>query len=74
MFVLIAAIAERGVTPQEFGELVAELTDTQKIKVLRLLTIAVSRPEARSLINECKKRGLGIDATIEELSRRLWTN
>lgn len=61
-------------TPKEFMELVSELSEAQKLKVLRLLTIAASHPEARFVIDDCRNRGLDVDGTIAELSRRLWTN
>jgi hypothetical protein len=61
-------------TLKEFEDLVAALTDTEKLKVLRLLEIAVSRPDVRSAIKDCHERGLDLDATIAELTRRLWTN
>jgi hypothetical protein len=55
-------------------DLVSELTDTRKVKVLRVLTIAVAHPDARSVIKECSARGIDLDATLTELSKRLWTN
>ena len=58
-------------TPREFGDLASELTDKQKLEVVRLLAIVVSQPEARSVIKDCSERGLDIDATLAELSRRL---
>jgi hypothetical protein len=61
-------------TVDEFEELVSELSDAQKLKVLRLLEIASARPDARSAIKDCHQRGLDLDATLAELSRRLWAN
>ena len=60
-------------TPEEFMELVSGLPDTEKLKVLRLLEIAKGHRKAGSIIEDCRKRGFDIQATIAELSKCLHT-
>ena len=58
--------------------LVTEMTDLQKLSLLQLLKIGASSPEVRSLILECRDRGLDVDGTLAEVLRRfsersVWT-
>jgi hypothetical protein len=58
--------------------LVTEMSDLQKLSLLQLLKIGASSPEVRSLILECRDRGLDVDGTLAEVLRRfsersVWT-
>jgi len=61
------------VTSEEFEDLVAGLSTSQKLKVLRLLALAAAHPSAGQVLDECNKRGLDLDATVAELSKSLWS-
>ncbi|HVY65160.1 MAG TPA: hypothetical protein VHH11_10100 [Gammaproteobacteria bacterium] len=58
-------------TREELMELVSKMNDSEKLKVLRLLQIAASCPEAMSVFKDCHGRGLDLDGTLAELFRRL---
>lgn len=51
-------------------ELVTGLTDLQKLSLLQLLKIGSTSPEVRSVVMECRDRGLDVDGTLAELLRR----
>jgi hypothetical protein len=58
--------------------LVTEMTDLQKLSLLQLLKIGASSPEVRSIVLECRDRGLDVDGTLAEVLRRfsqrsVWT-
>jgi hypothetical protein len=50
--------------------LVTEMTDLQKLSLLQLLKIGASSPEVRSIVLECRDRGLDVDGTLTEVLRR----
>lgn len=54
----------------ELVELISRLSDTQKLKVARLLEVAAGSAAARSVIEECRRRGLDLERTLAELIRR----
>jgi hypothetical protein len=58
-------------TTNEFAALVVELTDSQRLKVLSLIKIALARPEARRVLVECSERCLDLDDALAEIARRL---
>jgi hypothetical protein len=47
-----------------------EMTDLQKLSLLQLLKIGASSPEVRSIVVECRDRGLDVDGTLAEVLRR----
>lgn len=51
-------------------KLVTEMTDLQKLSLLQLLRIGASSPEVRSVVMECRDRGLDLDGTLAEVLRR----
>ena len=51
-------------------KLVTEMTDLQKLSLLQLLRIGASSPEVRSVVMECRDRGLDVDGTLAEVLRR----
>lgn len=50
--------------------LVTEMTDLQKLSLLQLLKIGACSPEVRSIVLECRDRGLDVDGTLAEVLRR----
>ena len=58
-------------TRGEMLGLVSELSDCQKIKVLRLLTLVAAHPRPAEVLAECRARGLDLDATIARLQERV---
>ena len=50
--------------------LVTEMSDLQKLSLLQLLKIGVKSPEVRSVVMECRDRGLDVDGTLAEVLRR----
>jgi hypothetical protein len=60
----------RRMKPDPVFRLVAEMTDLQKLSLLQLLKIAASSPEVRSVVMECRDRGLDVDGTLTEVLRR----
>ena len=56
--------------PDAVLELVNELTDLQKLSLLQLLKIGSTSPEVRSVVMECRDRGLDVDGTLAEVLRR----
>ena len=53
-----------------FFRLVTEMTALQKLSLLQLLKIGASSPEVRSVVMECRDRGLDVDGTLAEVLRR----
>ena len=58
-------------TPQELLDLVSEMTDGERDKILSLLEISLVHPKARDVIKDCAARELGLHDTLAEVSRRL---
>ena len=56
--------------PDAVLKLVAELTELQKLSLLQLLKIGSTSPEVRSVVMECRDRGLDVDGTLAEVLRR----
>ena len=56
--------------PDAVLKLVTELTDLQKLSLLQLLKIGSVSPEVRSVVMECRDRGLDVDGTLAEVLRR----
>ena len=56
--------------PDAVLKLVNELTDLQKLSLLQLLKIGSTSPEVRSVVMECRDRGLDVDGTLAEVLRR----
>jgi hypothetical protein len=56
--------------PEAVLELVTQLTDLQKLSLLQLLKIGSTSPEVRSVVMECRDRGLDVDGTLAEVLRR----
>lgn len=56
--------------PDAVLKLVDELTDLQKLSLLQLLKIGSTSPEVRSVVMECRDRGLDVDGTLAEVLRR----
>lgn len=50
--------------------LVDQMSDLQKLSLLQLLKIGGSSPEVRSVVLECRDRGLDVDGTLVEVLRR----
>jgi hypothetical protein len=51
--------------------LVTEMSDLQKLSLLQLLKIGAASPEVRSVVLECRDRGLDVDGTLAEVLRRV---
>ena len=51
-------------------ELVTEMSDLQKLSLLQLLKIGATSPEVRSVVMECRDRGLDVNGTLAEVLRR----
>jgi hypothetical protein len=51
-------------------KLVNEMSDLQKLSLLQLLKIGATSPEVRSVVMECRDRGLDVDGTLAEVLRR----
>lgn len=51
-------------------KLVTEMSDLQKLSLLQLLKIGATSPEVRSVVMECRARGLDVDGTLAEVLRR----
>ena len=60
----------RRMKPDAVLKLVNELTDLQKLSLLQLLKIGSTSPEVRSVVMECRDRGLDVDGTLAEVLRR----
>jgi hypothetical protein len=60
--------------PDAVFKLVTELTDLQKLSLLQLLKIGAASPEVRSVVMECRDRGLDVDGTLAEVLRRFAYN
>ena len=56
--------------PDAVFRLVTGMTDLQKLSLLQLLKIGSSSPEVRSIVLECRDRGLDVDGTLAEVLRR----
>ena len=50
--------------------LVTEMSDLQKLSLLQLLKLGAASPDVRSVVMECRDRGLDLDATLAEVLRR----
>jgi hypothetical protein len=50
--------------------LVTEMSDLQKLSLLQLLKIGATSPEVRTVVMECRDRGLDVDGTLAEVLRR----
>ena len=50
--------------------LVAQMSDLQKLSLLQLLKLGAASPDVRSVVMECRDRGLDVDATLAEVLRR----
>ena len=50
--------------------LVAQMSDLQKLSLLQLLKLGAASPDVRSVVMECRDRGLDLDATLAEVLRR----
>jgi hypothetical protein len=57
--------------PDAVFRLVTEMTDLQKLSLLQLRKIGAASPEVRSVVMECRDRGLDVDGTLAEVLRRL---
>lgn len=51
-------------------QLVTQMSDLQKLSLLQLLKIGAMSPEVRSVVLECRDRGLDVDGTLAEVLRR----
>jgi hypothetical protein len=51
-------------------KLVTEMSDLQKLSLLQLLKIGATSPEVRSVVMECRDRGLDVNGTLAEVLRR----
>jgi hypothetical protein len=51
-------------------KLVTAMSDLQKLSLLQLLKIGATSPEVRSVVMECRDRGLDVDGTLAEVLRR----
>ena len=56
--------------PDAVFRLVTEMSDLQKLSLLQLLKIGATSPEVRSVVLECRDRGLDVDGTLAEVLRR----
>jgi len=56
--------------PDAVFRLVTQMTDLQKLSLLQLLKLGSASPEVRSVVMECRDRGLDVDATLAEVLRR----
>jgi hypothetical protein len=50
--------------------LVTEMSDLQKLSLLQLLKLGATSPDVRSVVMNCRDRGLDVDATLAEVLRR----
>ena len=62
-------IGGRRMKPDAVFRVVSEMTDLQKLSLLQLLKIGASSPEVRSVVLECRDRGLDLDGTLAEVLR-----
>jgi hypothetical protein len=46
------------------------MSDLQKLSLLQLLKIGATSPEVRSVVMDCRDRGLDVDGTLAEVLRR----
>jgi hypothetical protein len=58
-------------TSTEFAYLVTDVSHSQRLKLLRLIKISLTRPEAREVLVDCSAQGLDPDDTLAEIERRL---
>jgi len=56
--------------PDVVLQLVTQMSDLQKLSLLQLLKIGSKAPEVRSVVLECRDRGLAVDGTLAEVLRR----
>ena len=56
--------------PDAVFQLVTQMSDLQKLSLLQLLKIGSTSPEVRSVVLECRDRGLDVDGTLAEVLRR----
>ena len=50
--------------------LVTEMSALQKLSLLQLLKLGAASPEVRSVVMDCRDRGLDVDATLAAVLRR----
>lgn len=50
--------------------LVTQMSDLQKLSLLQLLKLGAASPDVRSVVMECRDRGLDLDATLAEVLLR----
>ena len=62
--------SKRRMKPDAVFRLVTEMSDLQKLSLLQLLKIGATSPEVRSVVLECRDRGLDVDGTLAEVIRR----
>jgi hypothetical protein len=62
--------SKRRMKPDAVFRLVTEMSDLQKLSLLQLLKIGATSPEVRSVVLECRNRGLDVDGTLAEVIRR----
>lgn len=67
---IAAPMGGRRMKSDAVSRLVTEMTHLQKLSLLQLLKIGVSSPEVRSVVLECRDRGLDVDGTLAEVLRR----
>jgi hypothetical protein len=60
-------------TSQEFLHIVSAMNDAERHEIRSLLEITLIHPEARKVIRRCTERGLDLDDTLAEVSRKLVT-
>ena len=56
--------------PDPVFRLVSEMSALQKLSLLQLLKLGAASPEVRSVVMDCRERGLDVDATLAEVLRR----
>jgi hypothetical protein len=56
--------------PDAVFRLVSEMSALQKLSLLQLLKLGAASPEVRSVVMDCRGRGLDVDATLAEVLRR----
>ena len=56
--------------PDPVFRLVSEMSALQKLSLLQLLKLGAASPEVRSVVMDCRARGLDVDGTLAEVLRR----
>ena len=56
--------------PDAVFRLVREMSELQKLSLLQLLKLGAASPDVRSVVMDCRDRGLDVDGTLAEVLRR----